>query len=286
MRSPDFTATSALLPPVYQEQAASFAQVDAYLGLADELARAQVEALEDLLAVTGPDAALRWPTHLPLAAGAEALVADLTATYDEVARWLSFTVPSTWPVGAQGVAARRAFLGKATRLWRRRGTPRGFIDWFTLYHRLSVTTERPVLVEHYKIAGPGFDPDPSTATLFVPVSAAVATYAQRIGIAQFVRWYAPAHLDIRVCFVRPDVFDTFAVFAAPALLADTSSAGLATYESDLKAQAKLLRELLCSVVSVVSHADGIHLYGCPAERPPVAERDIDHLGIGALPTDD
>lgn len=102
MRSPDFTATSALLPPVYQEQAASFAQVDAYLGLADELARAQVEALEDLLAVTGPDAALRWPTHLPLTAGAQALVADLTATYDEVARWLSFTVPSTWPVGRRG----------------------------------------------------------------------------------------------------------------------------------------------------------------------------------------
>ena len=247
MRSPDFTATSTLLPPVYQEQAASFAQVDAYLGLADELARAQVEALEDLLAVTGPDAALRWPTHLPLAAGAEALVANLTATYDEVARWLSFTVPSTWPVGAQGVAARRAFLGKATRLWRRRGTPRGFIDWFTLYHRLSVTTERPVLVEHYKIAGPGFDPDPSTATLFVTGSVEVATYA---------------------------------------LLADNSTAALAAYESDLKAQAKLLRELLCSVVSVVSHADGIHLYGCPAERPPVAERDIDHLGIGALPTDD
>jgi hypothetical protein len=286
MRSPDFTATSALLPPVYQEEVASFAQVDAYLGLADELARAQVEALEDLAAVLGPDAALRWPTDLPLTAGAEALVEDLTATYDEVARWVAFTFPSTWPEGAEGVAVRRTFLGKAARLWRRRGTPRGFVDWFSLYFRLLTEAARPVLVEHHKVAGPGFSPDPFTATLFVPVSSAVDTYAQRLDVAEFVRWYAPAHLDIRVCFVRPDVFDTFAVFAAPAVLADDSEGAVAAYESDLRAQAKVLRELLCSVVSVVTHANGIHLYGCPAERPPVAERDIDHLGIGALPTDD
>lgn len=286
MRSPDFTATSALLPPVYQEEVASFAQVDAYLGLVDELARARVEFLEDLPAVLGPDAALRWPTELPLTAGATAWVDHLTATYDEVARWVAFTVPTTWPEGAAGVAARRSFLAKAARLWRRRGTPRGFVDWLCLYYRLPGEAERPVLVEHHKIAGPGFMPEPFTATLFVPVSAAVATHAQRLDVAGFVRWYAPAHLDIRVCFVRPDVFDTFAVFAAPAVLADDSAAAVAAYESDLRAQAKVLRELLCSVVSVVSHADGIHLYGCPAERPPVAERDIDHLGIGALPTDD
>jgi hypothetical protein len=286
MRSPDFTATSALLPPVYQEEVASFAQVDAYLGLADEVARARVEALEDLAAVLGPDAALRWPTDLPMTAGAQALVGDLTATYDEVARWVAFRFPSTWPEGADGVAARRTFLGKAARLWRRRGTPRGFVDWLSLYHRLPSESDRPVLVEHHKVAGPGFSPGPFTATLFVPVSAAVATYAQRLDVAEFVRWYAPAHLDIRVCFVRPDVFDTFGVFAAPAVLADDTAAAVAAYESDLRAQAKLLRELLCSVVSVVTHADGIHLYGCPAERPPVAERDIDHLGIGALPTDD
>lgn len=286
MRSPDFTPTSALLPPVYQDEATSFAQVDAYLGLADELARSRVEALEDCVAVLGPDAALRWPTDLPLAAGAAALVKDLTATYDEVARWVAFTIPSTWPEGAEGVAARRRFLGKASRLWRRRGTPRGFVDWFSLYYRLPGVGDRPVLVEHYKIAGPGFFPDPFTATLFVPVSAAVETYAQRLDVAEFVRWYAPAHLDIRVCFVRPDVFATFAVFTAPAVLTGDGVAAVTAYETALRTQAKLLRELLCSVVSVVTHADGIHLYGCPAENPPVPERGIDHLGVGALPTDD
>jgi hypothetical protein len=288
MRSPDLTRSAASLPPVYQEHLESFGQVDAYLGLADELARVQVEALDDLGALLGPDASLRWPGQLPATAGPAALAAALTERYDSVARWVAFEFPGAWATDLRGLTTRRTFLAKATRLWRRRGTPRGFIDWCCLYFGLhdQDREERPVLVEHYKIAGPGFTPEPFTATLFVPLSPAVATNAQRVAVAEFVRWYSPAHLAIRVCFVPADVFDTFRVFADPAMLAGDSPAAVATYEADLRAQATLLRELMCTTVSAVSHADGIHLYGCPPDRPPVTERDIDHLGIGALPTDE
>ena len=41
-----------------------------------------------------------------------------------------------------------------------------------------------------------------------------------------------------------------------------------------------LNALLCSVVSVVSHASGIHLYECID-----AGRGVDRLGVGLLPTD-
>src|SRR6478752_589675 len=63
-RGPDHTRLASQLPAVYQEDEGSFAQVDAYLGLADELNHAVVEHLEDLLTALGPDATLRWPGDL------------------------------------------------------------------------------------------------------------------------------------------------------------------------------------------------------------------------------
>lgn len=287
MRSPDFTRTSAMLPPLYAQDTESFAQLDAYLGLTDDLARAQIEALEDAAAIVGPDAALRWPTDLPITAGPEALFAHYLARYDTLGQWVAFSFGTRWPLGEAGIEQRRRFLGRAVRLWRRRGTPRGFLDWFCLYFDLDEVLARPVLLEHRKAIGGPFQDSPCTATLFIPVSAAFSTWEQRQEAAEFVRHYAPAHVLLRVCFVLPEIFDDLGVFTNPAVLAPgETAADLAAYGQDLLDQQRRLRELLCSVVSVVSHANGIRLYGCPADDPPLPERHHDHLGIGALPTDD
>lgn len=132
MPSADYTRLAQHLPAVYADDAASFAQVDAFLGLADELNHAYVERLEDLALVLGPDAALRWPPDLPYDAGGDALLEAFLDGYDEVATWAAFAFPASWGRDEVGVAQRRAFLAKAARIWRRRGTPRGFLDWFCL----------------------------------------------------------------------------------------------------------------------------------------------------------
>ena len=281
MRSPDYTRLSAQLPAVYQEDAVSFAQVDAYLGLADELSRAAVERLEDLLMVTGPDAVLRWPADLPLDAGADALLAAYLEAYDEVATWASFTFPASWTRDEAGLGRRREFLARCARLWRRRGTPRGFLSWFCLYFGIGATDPAPYLLEHYKAPGVSFTGEPWTATLFVPSTTAFEAWGRREEAADFVRRYAPAHVLMRVCFVDPAVFEDLAVLASPPTLPEhPTGPDLTDYASAVEQRQKDLNALLCSVVSVVSHDSAIHIYECIDEG-----RNIDRLGVGLLPTE-
>jgi hypothetical protein len=277
MRSPDYTRLSVQLPAVYQEATSSFAQVDAYLGLADELNRAVVERLEDLLLVLGPDAALRWPTDVPLDAGADALLQSYLATYDEVAGWVGFAFPASWAKDETGLARRREFLARSARLWRRRGTPRGFLSWFALYFGLA-GADLPCLVEHYHAPGPGVTGQPYTATLFIPVTRFIGL-ARREEAADFVHRYAPAHVSVRVCFVDPAVL-TGPSFADPPVLPDSpTQAQLDDYADALAARENDLNVLLCSVVSVINHENGVHLHECIDEG-----RVIDRLGVGRLPT--
>lgn len=286
MRSPDYTRLAAQLPPVYQDDVASYQQVDAYLGLADELAEATIEALEDAGFSLGPDAALRWPSELPLDAGSDALIASLLESYDAVAESFAFRFPSSWGADEAAVLARRRFTAKAARLWRRRGTPRGFVDWFCTYFALEEQQFRPFLLEHFKVPGGVFDAEPFTATLFVPNSATFVDYRRRLEAADFARWYAPAHVFLRVCFVPVGFLDTLLPLATPVTLAPgADQAAVDAYRLALVDHAQLLRELACSVVSVVDHANGIHIYGCPAPDGPPPERPIDHLDIGKLPTE-
>jgi len=44
---------------------------------------------------------------------------------------------SRWPTNEAGLGKRREFLARSARLWRRRGTPRGFLSWFTLYFGMA-----------------------------------------------------------------------------------------------------------------------------------------------------
>jgi hypothetical protein len=283
LRSADYTRNAATLPALYQDDAASFSQVDAYLGLADDLNEGIAQVVEDLAFGFGPDAALSWPPDVPLGAGPDPLLSALTARYDALTEWFAFEAPSSWGMGEQAIAARRTFLARASRIWRRRGTPRGFLDWFCLYFGYEQEDERPVLLEHFKVPGGDFDPEPYTATLFVPNLDQFTDYHRRLEAGQFARWYAPAHVLLRVCFIAKGKLATRPAFASPATLAPDADHGAVTTYSDLiAAQAKNLRELACEIVSLVDHANGIHIYGCGLDD--VTDRSIDHLEIGRLPT--
>lgn len=282
MRSPDYTRLAAQLPAVYQDDQASFAQVDAYLGLADELNHAVVERLDDLMLSLGPDATLRWPAELPLDAGRDALLASYLRTYDEVAGWVGFTFSTAWGTGEAGLAKRRELLARSARLWRRRGTPRGFLSWFALYFGLTgnVQPEMPYLLEHYKAPGAGLSGEPFTATLFVPLIETFEPWARREEAAEFVRRYAPAHVLMRVCFMDPKTFAALGVLVAdPVLPSDPDTTALQTYRDDLATQQADLNQLLCSVVSVVNHGSAVHIYECIDKG-----EHKDRLDVGRLPT--
>ena len=281
-RSPDHTRLSAQLPPVYQEDAASFAQLDAYLGIADEMSRAVVEGIDDLLMALGPDAPLRWPTDVALDAGADAVLDSWLATFDELAAWTASTFPLSWQGGETGVARRREMLSRMARLWRRRGTPRGFLSWFCLWFGVSPVA-RPYLLEHFKAPGLAVSGEPYTATLFVPSTDDLARWERREEVVDFVRHYAPAHVAMRVCFVAEDAFAELAFLAVlgdpPRLPANPTAAQVAAYASAVDQQQRDLNALLCSVVSVVSHDAGVHVHDCIDEGPAT-----DRLDVGFLPT--
>jgi hypothetical protein len=253
--------------------------VDAYLGLADELNHAIIERLEDLPLTLGPDVILRWPTDLPLSAGYDALIAAYLDTYDEVAAWASFTFPSSWATDESGLQKRRQFLARSARLWRRRGTPRGFLSWFNLYFGTSAPY-LPYLLEHFKAPGVGGSGDPYTATLFVPSTSAFQEWGRREEVADFVARYAPAHVFMRVCFVNPAMFADLVFAGSPTLPEDPDGSDIDAYAAAIADLQADLNALLCSVVSVVSHANGIHIYECIDEG-----RKIDRLDVGLLPTE-
>jgi hypothetical protein len=277
MGSADYTRLAQYLPAVYQDDAASFTQIDAFLGLADELNHAYLERLEDLTLTLGPDAALRWPADLPLDAGGDALTEAYLNAYDEVATWASFTFPPSWGRDEDGVVARRKFLAQMARIWRRRGTPRGFLGWFCLAFGIK-PADRPYLLEHFKVPGPQI-PDPElTGTLFVPSTAQFSDYRRRHEAMEFVRWYAPAHVLLRVCWTRPDFTPPLPPEPPPGNASDTV---LTQFYSQVDTYRADLRALLCSITSFIDHANGIHIWEYIDEG-----RTIDRLDVGHLPSED
>jgi len=285
MRSPDYTRLALQLPAVFHEDVASFAQVDAYLGLADELSHAIIEEVEDLSLTLGPDASLRWPATLPLDAGSDALLTSYLATYDEIATWASFAFPASWGDGEDGVLKRRAFLAKSARLWRRRGTPRGFLDWLCFAFDIA-PANRPLLIEHFKVrptppaaAVPDItDPD-LAATLLVVATAEYADFRNRQELVEFVDWYAPSHIAMRVCWVTGFTGLTAIPAAVAPLPEAATTAQENTYRAAVNQYRANIRAIICSIVSVVDHANGIHVFTCIDEG-----RSIDRLDVGLLPT--
>lgn len=211
------------LPAVYQEDEASWNQVTGFLGLVDELYRAYVAQLEDVTTWLSPAAANVQPPGLsshaqpPAAGGPAAGALAEQELLDELASWFSFTFPLSWSGGdleaPQDRLRRkeRAFVLRAARIFRRRGTPQGFVDWFCFAFDVP-ETDRPVLIEHFKYRPSGdpsgltaADPDPYglRVTLLVPRTAAFDDYRRRREAADFVRHWLPAHLLTTVCWVDP-----------------------------------------------------------------------------------
>lgn len=274
MASPDYTPLARDLPAVYQEDAASFAQVESFLGLTDQLQRSYVDTLDELTAWLSPLATGMWPPGLAIDAGEQAVLDAQLAVLDEAARWMGFAFPPSWPRDGAGLVKRRTFLLKAARLWRRRTTPRGFLDWFCLALDITDPAERPFLIEHFKIGTPvnaDGDPGPDPAlraTLFVPSTEQFLDFSRRREAIEFVERNAPAHVLMRVCWVGED-------FAADVL---GSVPGPGASKVEVTAFRRHVRRLLCSLVSRIKHPHAVRIWTCIDEG-----RNVDRLGTGRLP---
>lgn len=313
MSSTDYRPLSEGLPAVYQDDQESFAQLDSFLGLVDELNRAHLRRAADLRTWLSPDApTLRPPSFVTDDVDAAAVGVAHAEVLDAIAQWFAFRFPSGWPTMPDFVTRRASMLRELARLWRERATPSGFVDFIALFFGLA-PTERPLLVEHFTVAEepgelaaqpPDRPPHPVadpwlTATLFVPCYPAgelkpadpeglFARHESRRELIAIVDRYSPAHVDVRVCWVAPD-------FAAqtlrppdppePGTLAGDSPYDphdpvlepLADKEREYRIRA---REVLANLVSRVDHALGIRVWEC------IDEGAIDdRLGVGRLPTD-
>lgn len=263
----DYVALAQELPAVYQDDAASFAQLDGYLSLVDEVLRTYAEEVADVPSWLSP-AASTWPPGVRVDAGADEVHDALVELYDVLAGWFAFRVPGSWREDAAGMVRRREFASRAVRLWRRRGTPRGFVDWFCLYFGVQTVATRPVLLEHFKYGTPAVSegaPAPwLRATLYVPTTAQFRQYARRAEAAAFVQRYAPSHVLMRLCWggVPLDLPG-----APPA------RANLARHRKEMRAR-------LCGLIDRIDHDVALHLGECVDEGWP-----RDRLDVGRLPTE-
>jgi hypothetical protein len=271
---PLYRPAADVLPTIYQEDAGSWEQVSSYLGLADDLLRAYLAALEDLPGWLSPHAReLRPPglgAGLP-AAGAPATDAErqltaLSALYAELAGWFGFAeFPRSWRKETDPEATldkEQAFVERAARIWRERGTPRGFLAWLAFW--FDLTPADVLLLEHFKYrddetygkAGDTrVDPWAHQVTLLVSLDA-FPLHERRRELVHFVARHAPAHLLVRVCWVTAEQ------------LADVCP-------GDVDGVRKTLRE----VESFVKAEEGFTLGKCPLESAPPKSR----LGFGVLP---
>ncbi|MFI9550362.1 hypothetical protein [Nonomuraea endophytica] len=269
----EHTPVAAGLPGVFAAHGDSFAQVEGFLAMVDELHRGYLDRLADLPAWLSP-AGSAWPPGTSPQAGGDVVLNRLAELYDELAAWFGFVLPGSWSGPGAGLARERAFLEKAARLWRRRGTPRGFADWFCLWFGVTAGAERPVLLEHYKYGTPEGSggetgPDPALrATLLVPATERFSDPAVRAEAALFVDRYAPAHVLMRLCWARPD----FTLGDVPGPGADPAA---------VEQFRTRVRGLLCSMVDFIDHQSGVRVWECVDEG-----RAIDRLDVGRLPSDE
>ncbi|MDQ3936365.1 MAG: hypothetical protein M3340_17230 [Actinomycetota bacterium] len=255
------------LPPVFQEDPASWAQVRSFLGLVDALDRGHLADLEDVTTWLSPDARAIWP---PGAEPGSDPVAAYQAVFAFLAERFAYRFPESWGATDADVELdrKRDFLLRVARMWRRRGTPRGFVDWLVFSFRLAKPAQRPILVEHFKYrppddtsgANPGdVDPYAHRVTLLVRVAGDLKVYQRRRELREWVRANAPAHLLVRVCWVDPK------------------------YKLDLSKPDQVRAEL-AQLGDFTPEEDGIApCRPAAAGRPARIDDPRDRLGIGVLP---
>jgi hypothetical protein len=149
-----------------------------------------------------------------------------------------------------------------------------------VYFGLEIERSRPVLLENFKTATPTSVPQPFEATLYVPNTEQFNHYRRRLEASDFVRWYAPAHVAMRVCYVDVDTFDTYKPFTTPAVLAEGALLpAVKAYGLLVADHAAIVDKLACDTVSIVTHDNAIHT--CKGE-----DVATNHLGVGMLPHTD
>lgn len=266
-RPPLYRPLASHLPGFYREDTESWSEICGFLGLLDDLFRGYLDTLDELPVWLSPYARqARVPGTAPDTAAAR--VRDrYRSALDSVAGWFDFCPPAGWSQDDDPEAEldrRREFLLRVARLWRRRGTPRGFVDLFSVRFGLEEAEARPVLLEHFRYrpasaydddAGDGGAEDPYAlrVSLLVPVTATFREHRVRKEAVQFVARHAPAHLLTRVCWVPDD------------------------FALDLSSPDEV-RDVLGHLGSFVPHPDGIHLV---AEE--TGARVLDRLDAGRLP---
>lgn len=263
----EYVALAQELPAVYQDDAESFAQLDGYLAMVDEVLRDYAEEIADVPSWLSPAGAV-WPPGVAVDAGSDEVHEAVLALYDTLAGWFAFRFPGSWRDDDEGMARRREFVGRAARLWRRRGTPRGFLDWFCLYFGIGAAS-RPVLLEHFKY-GPAAkgQPDPWLhATLLVPSTTQFRDYGRRVEAEAFVQRYAPSHVLMRLCW-------------GPSPLVLPDAPGARAKAPEVAAYREAMRRLICGIHHDVPHESAIHLGECVDVGTP-----RDRLDIGRLPGD-
>ncbi len=304
-----YTPIADLLPSVFHNDTDSFEQINSYLGLADEIIRAYVSRVEELsvwLSPNGPRNA--WPADVPLEAGIDDVLDAYVALFDELAAWTGFTFPEWWVTSVDDghpsddrladLRRRRTYLAKSARLWRRRGTPRGFLDWLCLAFDVA-PEHRPYLLEHFKFGRPScpdddgsepvdVGPEPGLrATLLVPSTPAFDRPEMRRLLTGFVETYAPAHVHIRVCWVNDD-FELYEVVnddgttevrELPGPRPTTGTAAeIEAWRLAVEEYRSHVRCVLCALVDETSHEAGIGVEACIDKG-----QSTDRLGIGRLP---
>jgi hypothetical protein len=267
-RASAYTPIAAHLPATYQQDADSYEQVAGYLGLVDELLRGAAARLDDLLLWMSPQMRALHPPGLAHDAPAAEVYARYRAVADELASWFGFSFPPSWERRDDPDAEldrKRAFLLRAARVWRRRGSPRGFYAWLVFAFDLWDPQERPIMIEHFRYrdddaVGTGEDDEDDFAhrlTLLIPISERFADVLGRRELADWLDRQAPAHLQIRACWLGP---------------------GDSRYTGYDPADGDAVRTLLRTVASFTPLEDGIHL-----AEPPLEGRAHDSLGHGTLP---
>ena len=303
MGSARYTPIATLLPSVYQEDGESFDQIDSFLGLIDDLHRAYAERIEELSSWLSPAATrFAWPPDVGFDAGADVLLDAYRRLFDELATWTAFEFPDWWTVPMEvgkrrhivDLNRRSDYLARAARLWRRRHTPRGFVEWVAFAFQID-PVHYPYLVEHFKFGRPGCDhvlepgPEPwLRATLLVPSTDYFDRAEPRRVLERFVARYAPAHVHLRVCWVPEDFWiyevDTGGVterrhLPGPRPRPD-DEAGVANWENEVAAYTRHVTCMLCSLVDETPHGLGVRVRNCIDEGEAQ-----DRLGLGRLPTE-
>ena len=267
-RAPDYLPLVGHLPAIYADDAASVDQLESYLGLLDDLNRDYAERLAELATWLSPEAVMLWPGDRPIDAGGDAVLARYRAVYDELARWFAFTFPPSWgsdPTpsicgagswperhGCGGGAGRRAASSTGRVLVPGRAdrppVPRRALQVWEA-HRFGRRAG-------FRSSSPG---DP-VRSLDQPFS----DFNRRREAIAFADRYAPAHVLLRVCWVRPA--GTWIRSRAPApRLGDRDVP-----------QARERRALFAGELR--RPRNGIRIWECIDEGRPV-----DRLNVGQLP---